>query len=149
MRTKQRRGYPKIINELAHPESPGFAECCGHYLRQHGILHRRRRHCGSHLKRFVVPHQMRNDVMRTCRDIPLSGQQGVDKTCNLLKTRVFWTDMVRYVGKYIQSYPQCRMRKITRKPTAGFLQSLPVHGPFQSHIFRWVLSVTITTRVLQ
>lgn len=48
------------------------------------------------------------------------------------ENQIFWTDMVRCVEKYVQSCPQCQMRKVTRKPTSGFLQPLPVYGPFHT-----------------
>lgn len=96
------------------------------------VLFRKRRHHGDGTHVFVVPKQMRHDALRTCHDLPLAGHQGVEKTCSLLKQRFHWAGMVDDVLKYVKSCPQCQMRKIVRKPTAGFLHSLPITGPFET-----------------
>lgn len=59
--------------------------------------------------------------------------------------------MVRYVEEYIKSCPQCQMPRVSRRPTASFLQPLPVHWPmglfpksYEGNVYVAVLSDALT-----
>jgi hypothetical protein len=75
---------------------------------------------------IYIPEPLRVDVIREHHDAPLTGHQGVARTCELI-TRNFWFPrMQTTVENYINSCHLCQTSKAPRHPRHGELASLPV-----------------------
>ena len=75
---------------------------------------------------IYIPEPLRVDIIRAHHDSPLTGHQGVARTCELI-TRNFWFPrMQRIVENYINSCHLCQTSKAPRHPRHGELASLPV-----------------------
>ena len=60
---------------------------------------------------LVIPHTLRNEVIRLNHDIPSAGHAGVNRTYSKLRSRYFWYGMSRDVQSYITACAICNKNK--------------------------------------
>ena len=78
-----------------------------------GILYRRWSDeigTGSRLL-LVVPHSLKERVMRTAHDGPAEGHLGIAKTIPKVKNRYFWIGCAKDIKLWIRQCPKCQKRK--------------------------------------
>ena len=64
----------------------------------------------ENLKRLlVIPQSMINEILNQAHD--LMGHQGIDKTLDLVRDRVWWPGHTRSVEDWILKCPACSARK--------------------------------------
>lgn len=86
---------------------------------------------------WVVPRQMRRDVVRMCHDE--NGHFAVDKTVNKLLEGYWFPKLRNYVTNYISSCIQCLYNKKSKGPKQGFLHPIdkviiPFHTLHVDHL---------------
>ena len=60
---------------------------------------------------LVVPRELRQEVLRLCRDVPADGHQGLDRTNARLKDRFCWYGMFRDAENYLSTCGPCSRNK--------------------------------------
>ena len=81
-----------------------------------GLLLRETIQQGQKVKQLVVPERLRIDMFKAYHDD--LGHQGRDRTLSLMKRRVFWPGMDRYVSDRIEKCGRCTRRKVLPRRAA-------------------------------
>ncbi|MEW8316224.1 MAG: reverse transcriptase domain-containing protein [Candidatus Thiodiazotropha endolucinida] len=81
-----------------------------------GLLLRETVQQGQKVKQLVVPERLRIDMFRAYHDD--LGHQGRDRTLSLMKRRIFWPGMDRYVSDRIEECGRCTRRKVLPRRAA-------------------------------
>jgi len=58
---------------------------------------------GQSWQQLVVPHTLREEIMRELRSGALEGHLGVDKTVSKIKERFYWPGMFQEVDQWIRT----------------------------------------------
>ena len=65
------------------------------FLLIEGVLHCRAILHGEEVQQLVLPHYFQNKILKSIHDD--SGHQGLERTLELLQSRVFWPNMFKEV----------------------------------------------------
>ena len=93
---------------------------------------------------LCIPKHLRPSVLEKSHDEKYCKHLGFKRTWVRVASRFFWTDMLHYTKKYVETCVECQTRNVMAKPAAGPLQSFcpetsweimsadfigPLHGP--------------------
>jgi transposase InsO family protein len=82
--------------------------------------------------KLVVPDKLRRQVLQDCHDHPLSGHFGVKKTCNKVRQKYFWPNIIKDVKDYVRRCETCAKYKVPQLPPIGHMgKHREVSQPFQ------------------
>jgi hypothetical protein len=80
----------------------------------------------------VVPAGLRDDVLRTIHDSPLSGGHlGFDKTYDRCRQRYWWPQMAKDIQLYCVACHQCQRANSSKHMKDGALHTIPVGEPWE------------------
>lgn len=79
----------------------------------------------------MIPRWLRQGILTTLHDDPISGHSGVKKTYLKIKSRFFFPNMLKYVNKYVKSCGKCQERERVPYLPAGLLQPISVGGIYK------------------
>ena len=88
----------------------------GKFRIEDSLLLRETTQQGQKVKQLVVPERLRIDMFRAYHDD--LGHQGRDRTLSLMKRRIFWPGMDRYVSDRIEECGRCTRRKVLPRRAA-------------------------------
>ena len=71
--------------------------------------------------KFVVPTELRKDLIHENHDLPTAGHAGVFKTFERLATRYYWPKMRTSVSRYVRNCVTCAAHKVEQKKPYGFM----------------------------
>ena len=84
---------------------------------RHGVLFYRWVEESGERSLLVVPHQLKQEVMRLSHDLKLSGHPGMQRTLHRLRQRHIWHKMNKDCKLYVLSCKECnRQKKASVKP---------------------------------
>lgn len=63
------------------------------------------------VKQLAVPHQQREDILKSYHDSFLGSHQGKDRTNQTIRYKYFWPNMYSDIGTYIQTCLECQVVK--------------------------------------
>jgi len=75
---------------------------------------------------LVIPTKLRQSVLQSCHDLPLTGHMGFRRTYGSIKCRYYWPRMRRDIKQYVASCPKCQKRKARNIKRQGFTKPLPI-----------------------
>ena len=81
--------------------------------------------------RLVIPRSMKEEILYTNHNIPTAGHLGVKRTYSRIATNYYWKGMWRDTQRWVQSCPNCQMRKGNPKKNIGIAFSVPTSTPFE------------------
>ncbi len=81
-------------------------------------------------KQLVIPRSLKDEVMYSMHEEPMSGHLSFQKTYLRIKHRYFWVGMYSEIEKWCASCIDCATKKTPRNLTKSPLQPIPVEGPF-------------------
>ena len=84
--------------------------------------------------KLMVPSSMRQKVIQSCRDVPVTGHVGIHRTQELVNRQFSWRGMGTDIRHYVRTCPVCQTTKSVYQKTAGALQHLPVPSRRWQHI---------------
>lgn len=73
---------------------------------------------------MCIPKEMRTEICYAYHDTPLNGHLGFDRTYEKIATRVYFTNMRKFVKRYVESCVTCQLRKRPKLKPAGYLQNI-------------------------
>lgn len=77
---------------------------------------------------IVAESKLKEKILKTFHDIPLTGHQGYFKTYRQIRERFSWKGLKNDVLKYIKECHTCQRNKDEHTLPAGLLQPLPIPG---------------------
>ena len=104
-----------VTLEKIYCEATGIApeESDGYFSTNGVLMHRKyltnERNGTRYVDRVVVPESYRNEILRICHTIPLSGHMGRKKTLERITVHFFWPGLHFDVRKYCATCPQCQV----------------------------------------
>ncbi|MCG8048342.1 MAG: RNase H-like domain-containing protein, partial [Candidatus Thiodiazotropha endolucinida] len=93
-----------------------------------GLLLREATQQGQKVKQLVVPEKLRIDMFKAYHND--LGHQGRDRTLSIMKRRVFWPGMDRFVSNSIEECGRCIRRKVLPRRAANMV-SIVSTGPME------------------
>lgn len=120
------------ILEALHKTSPDQAKFdkSVYYIVKNEVLYRRTFRNNSQQLLLVVPRSLRKAVVSEAHDALTAGHLGVARTLERIRHRYYFPGSISYVHEYVKSCESCQHKKSTASRKIGFLQPLPVAGPF-------------------
>ena len=88
----------------------------GKFRIEDGILVRESVQQGQKVKQLVVPEKLRSDMVKAFHDD--LGHQGWDRTLSLMKRRLYWPGMDKFISNQIEECGRCIRRKSLPKRAA-------------------------------
>lgn len=85
----------------------------------------------SNSELLMVPHDLREPVLKHYHTHILSVHLARDRLYELLRSRFYWNGMYKYVQEYVRNCELCQKIKTRAPINAGKLQPIPVNRPFQ------------------
>ena len=79
---------------------------------------------------LVVPVKLRIVLLQVAHDE--AGHLGITKTYSNIFEKYFWPRCLTDVYKYVQSCPTCQRKKKPKSHEGGYLQPIPIIGPFHT-----------------
>ena len=76
-------------------------------------------------------HLMRNEILQSCHDDPLSGHLGFKKTYNKLRERFHWENMNSDCDFWCKSCVDCATKKTPKQLSKAPLLPIPANYPFE------------------
>ena len=80
---------------------------------------------------FLVPAQMRSEVLLLCHDSRMSGHPGISRTYDRLLQMVFWRGMREECAIYVKACPVCNRQKKSSRHPQGELGSFHTGAPME------------------
>lgn len=71
--------------------------------------------------KILVPKHLRNDVVSSCHDPPVSGHFGYFKTLARVQDNYYWPRMRKDILKYVKSCKICNAQKLANNPRMGLM----------------------------
>jgi len=95
------------------PEAQWLLQLWECLLADGGLLKRNYEDSGGNQswQQLLVPHTLREEIMREFHSGALEGHLGVDKTVSKIKERFYWPEMFQEVDQWIHTCPSCATRK--------------------------------------
>ena len=93
-----------------------------------GVLHRMYIHEDMEYHQLILPQWFHHKVLRSLHDNEM-GHQGLERTLELLRERVYWPTMAADVAQWLSQCSHCQVAQgnyTTPKPIIGYLES---HNP--------------------
>jgi Integrase zinc binding domain len=100
------------------------------YIIKSGILYRRVIRDSHPYLLLVVPKKIQLDLIEEAHDLILCGHLGISPTFERIKDRYFFPGSLSKVARHVATCSSCQHRAIPRTKPGGYLQPLPVSGPF-------------------
>ena len=106
------------------------------YLMKNNLLyhlseHNLARHRPNIYCQLVVPASIRNEILQSCHDDPLSGHLGFKKTYNKLRERFHWKHMYSDCDFWCKSCIDCATKKTPKQLSKAPLLPIPANYPFE------------------
>ena len=80
---------------------------------------------------LVIPASMRNEILQSCHDDPLSGHLGFKKTYNKLRERLHWKNMYSDCDFRCKSCVDCATKKTPKQLSKAPSLPIPANYPFE------------------
>ena len=115
------------------PEAQRLLQLWERLLADGGLLKRKYEDSGGNRswQQLVVPHTLREEIMRELHSGALEGHLGVEKTVSKIKERFYWPGMHQEVDQWIRTCPSCATRKSAPQRNRGPLQTIKAGYPLQ------------------
>ena len=84
---------------------------------------------GKEVQQLVLPHYFQNKVLKSIHDD--SGHQGLERTLELVQSRVFWPNMFKDVDPYLLNCEHCQVSKGNYVGPKTQLESLSAKQPLE------------------
>lgn len=79
---------------------------------------------------FLVPKTMQQAAVQDAHDAITFGHLGVSRTYDRIKDRYYFPGCLEKITRFVASYELCKHKNNLHGPNPGYLQPLPVKGPF-------------------
>ncbi|OWA55258.1 putative Transposon Ty3-I Gag-Pol polyprotein [Hypsibius exemplaris] len=120
-----------ILRVLRGPtNSPTYRNKILFFIVKGNLLYRMVIRDGRRWFLLVVPQSLQKDLIQSAHDD--SGHQGIARTYARLHDKYFWKGCLNQVVDYVSSCEACQMKKNPPVKPGGFLQPIPVAGPFHA-----------------
>jgi hypothetical protein len=120
-----------IVNILEGDHSlPQYRSRSVHYTLKNGILYRIVHRDDRVWLLLVIPAQLQKEVLQQAHDD--SGHFGIARTYDRIHEKYFWPNCLSDVVRYCSTCESCQMKKNPQTRPGGFLQPIPVQGPFHT-----------------
>ena len=80
---------------------------------------------------LLVPHEMRDDVIKMSHGGMCGGHMGIAKTCDQVQRRAFWPGWRMDTIRFCRRCPQCCTYHRGQLPRSGALQPIVAGAPFE------------------
>ena len=80
------------------------------------------------IKQIVVPHSLRDKILKAYHDSLLAGHAGIERTFQAIRLKYYWTSMFADIKQYVQTCTDCQVQKRDFHKKAAPLRPLPVPG---------------------
>ncbi|CAG9093180.1 unnamed protein product [Plutella xylostella] len=101
------------------------------YVMHRGVLYRYTPDQEDDNAKLVIPKHEREDILKSCHDIPIAGHLGVDRTTYRITGNYYWNGLRKDVIKYVKSCIECQRYKPTNQKPAGLYQSTANNQRFE------------------
>ncbi|XP_022837616.1 uncharacterized protein LOC111364804 [Spodoptera litura] len=120
----------KILDDFGDGDTAMRWTDRGYYL-SNGVLFRFDPDGESEEPQFVVPEEMRMEVMKELHDAPTAGHLGLERTLRKVKEKFYFPHMRQFIAKYLKACDFCQKYKPTNLKPAGLLQTPVPHQRFE------------------
>ena len=107
---------PTALQVEASKMDKRFLREWGKFRIEDGILVRESVQQGQKVKQLVVPEKLRSDMVKAFHDD--LGHQGPDRTLSVMKRRLYWPGMDKFISNQIEECGRCIRRKVLPKRAA-------------------------------
>jgi hypothetical protein len=94
---------------------------------------------GSSRKRYIIPKQLQEMVVKYFHDSPLSGHLGMFKTWKKVSRHFYWSTMKEDIFQYVRKCELCQRAKPAQNTQVGLHSAMPATGTLD-RIFRFLRS---------
>ena len=120
-----------IIDDLNNKGNQSRKDRSIYYVLKKNILYRKVIRDGRPYLLLVIPKAIENDLLEESHDSILSGHLGVSRTFARIRDRYFFPSCLEKVARFVASCESCQHRNNPPFKKGGYLQPLPVSGPFK------------------
>ena len=112
-------------------DSRKFREKILFYILKNKVLYRRVECDGHQRLLMVVPKSLQLGIIREAHDTLQGGHLGISRTYERIRARYFWPGCLQQVASFCATCESCQRKKSPGGRPKGYLQPLPVTGPFE------------------
>ena len=110
------------------------------------LYHIDRSRRGDTIEQLYVPASLRTTICKSIHDDTLAGHLGFKKSFDTLRLHYYWPTMHKDLESYIETCPDCQMRKTPRLPKPGRMIPIVENRPFGTLAMDFLGPLPTTTR---